>query len=81
MNAASGGEVGFESRAAKGSLLVFLFGDGFGRDATCSEDSFVGLPRLIGTISGRLGFSSTGGALYAPIMGGDTMFGSGEGRC
>ena len=56
-----GGEAGLESRAAKGSLDVTLMGEGFGRGA-CPLESFVGLPRLIGVMSGMTVFSTTGGA-------------------
>ena len=59
-----------ESRAAKGSLEVTLIGDGFGRGA-CSAESFVGLPRLIGVMSGIVVFSTGGGEAYAPTARGD----------
>jgi hypothetical protein len=59
----AGAKPGFESSAAKGSLETILKGDGLGRVPGCAAFVVVGLPRLIGVISGRVIFSSKGAAL------------------
>lgn len=51
------------SKAAKGSLLMTRIGDGLGRAAGCFAEESVGLPRLIGVMSGMFSFSSTGAVL------------------
>ena len=61
ITAGSGAELGAESRAVKGSLVLGLRGEGLGLAArSCAL--FTGLPRLIGVMSGITALSSVGGA-------------------
>ena len=70
-----------ESSAAQGSLLGPLLGEGLGLGACASPSAFVGLPRLIGVMSGMARISSTIGARNAPTDGGEATLGSAGGRC
>lgn len=69
------------SKAAKGSLATAGLGDGLGRAAGWSALELMGLPRLMGVMSGKVGFSSTTGAWYAPTTGGEAIFVGGVGSC
>lgn len=71
-----------ESSALKGSLELFLNGEGDGLDTLELASNVVGLPRRIGVISGMICFSTTGDTLKAPASsGGVFVLGSAEGRC
>ena len=70
------------SSILKGSPVLFLKGEGDGFGIFDFASNVVGLPRLIGTISGRLCFSTTTGALKAPATSGGVFTSSSvEGRC
>lgn len=70
-----------ESSAANGSLAEPRRGEGLGLVATCSDDGLVGLPRLIGTISGTGCCTCIAGALKAPTTGGEVVLLSGDDSC
>lgn len=81
MKSCVGAEDDGESSASNGSFDAPRIGEGLGFTALCSTSVLVGLPRLMGTISGRTFFSSTGLTWYAPSSGGEATFGSGLDSC
>ena len=76
-----GAEDDGESSASNGSFDAPRIGEEFGFTALCSSSVLFGLPRLMGTISGRTFFSSIGCTWYAPTWGGEAILGSGIGSC
>ena len=70
-----------ESRAAKGSFVVPLIGEGLGFTTGECCDGPVGLPRLIGVMSGMIWTACTGRDLWIPITGGEGTLSSGDGSC
>lgn len=60
MKSCVGAEEDGESSASNGSFDAPRIGEGIGFATLCSRSALLGLPRLMGTISGRIFFSSTG---------------------
>jgi len=71
----------WESSAAKGSEDAPLMGEGLGFGATACVTGTVGLPRLIGVISGITWTCCTGATFWIPMIGGEATCGSGDGSC